>query len=477
MNDIQSVDATKTMNTILENLLNAEEQQGYLKKELELIEKNNKRGENLESEIAEIARICSYFGDPHQFKKHEVFSKLKEDCENKKQQVISELKTWDSKYTEKTNELNSELEGKEEQISNLGAKKEKLESIMKEIKEAEEKLNILLKAKAEGNLKPSEEPDIEFWEVKLDGLKLEIHGIDENIIVLPTTKMDTDEIEIINLDDFRLDFKRELEAFAEMGKDAINAVQGYMNADEAKEGGGFSIDTLVSALNMIVPPNIKTFIAVAKLIYSTISQEIKKSTPGNKVPFSDIHNTWFNSFETFRKASHDGEWEEFKKVFLKNHDDDFTKKDVEDSIRGLKDKLMSSKDIQKAIVNAWVDGSEDGSDGDDWAGVIELHLIVKGPSWMLSESTKPFIDDVEDGDGTLNALVQTYGKDWPLYKLPFPIKVYLYTPFMDSAEAWRSSKVVGNGDFKYSSGDQKIFDSFMRYKAYKIGTLGDLEPD
>lgn len=211
---------------------------------------------------------------------------------------------------------------------------------------------------------------------------------------------------------------------------AINGFYGFLD----KEGGSGGLSsaifaTIATGLGLLPGPGkfIAAAIQVSKEVVETL-EEMDKPINNlgqfyNKLleTIPEIHNQLKRRFMALAEESQSGGSGE--------NQDDYRLQVLNDVINQVNN-LPSKSEIMQPFVLAWIkETSEDRWLESDWKGLSSGYIQVAYNYWPELDTwgidDEPFIDDIPNAPGTIDALKDSFGENFYLHDLPFQMNVII----------------------------------------------------
>jgi hypothetical protein len=205
-----------------------------------------------------------------------------------------------------------------------------------------------------------------------------------------------------------------------------------------------------------------------------------KASSGKTPSLNDIHSAWADALDKINSTSETafpGFVEHYKRENKVPADNDTAIVQLFlPACVGFADKHMpSGKDVEKAFVKKIMTTVEDSFDRGSGAGFADMTMVSPSSSATHFGSPKGQLDDVPSD---LLQAIQTVYKNERVIDLPIPIKVTVEThtgAYETVIE--RKSRTPGDTSFKMTSGEDHMYQGFMKGKFYNSLLVSHLKVD
>jgi hypothetical protein len=336
----------------------------------------------------------------------------------------------------------------------------------------------------DGRISPQEAVILESVAEKLTALRKKMveynekHGVvdfsDEPAQVQVAVKSYEDAV-------FTTAFAKSVKDWSQDGNIALNRVKTYFMKTDKPDGLGVSDLLAVVSLAVTANPKAAAVVGTITTIAGLVQNAYKASLPATP-SLNEIHSAWAAALQSYGAGNHEVEYREFVEEWKAKNG---VPADVQEvpvnsflpACSSFGDTyLPTSAQVEKAFLTKILSKVEDSFDIDtnglDQAGVADVRLIH-----LVGNFSQPVgqLDDV--GEQLLEAVKTVWAKS-RVYELPVQIDFSICNVNLaEMAVIQRSSRQPGDTSFKLKSGDQAIFDAFMKKKAYSIPRVSDLRVD
>jgi hypothetical protein len=276
---------------------------------------------------------------------------------------------------------------------------------------------------------------------------------------------------------FKTTFKQSIDNWCQDKAIKLNSVRTYMI--ERKEPAGLEVKDIVSVVGLIWPPakHIGTAIDLAQIAEKAMNSYLKASQ-GKTPSLNEIHSAWSESLDQLNSNSEKA-FPKFVEYYKKEND---IPADNDQAVVELfntacadfaKTHMPSGKDVQKAFVQKVLSTVKDGMDVDDGkVGFADMTMVRVSDHFGSPEGQ---LDDVPND---LLQAIQTVHRGSKVIDLPVEIKVTVKTHMgAYKTVIERKSKSPGNTSFKKTSGEDDMYEAFMKGKFYNSLMVSNLKVD
>lgn len=225
-----------------------------------------------------------------------------------------------------------------------------------------------------------------------------------------------------------------------------------------------------AVLDEILPAQAKFAMTVAEVPLKKIAQELSSGAITLRA-FCSAWNSGFNAFKSSR-SDHEAMFAAFRDEMVAAHE---SYQAVSEQISYLSDNLPKGPAVRRAMLQAWIDSSQDEGwlidEVGDIAGYFRVNIRrLDADDWQLERAV---LDDTDEQQGVIATLQQEYGRSTPLEGLPFPMRLFITHGIHASVTLAEKGK---GGALAFKSGMQQVFDDW-RTSGKAIPKTSDLSAE
>jgi len=261
----------------------------------------------------------------------------------------------------------------------------------------------------------------------------------------------------------------------------LNSVRTYMI--ERKEPAGLEIGDIVGIVALVFPPagKLKIAIDVAKTLEKAFNTYLAAKN-GPTPSLNEIHKAWEKAMDAIAKVNVAPIYKAFAAEFVANAKGSADEASFRKALQDFRlTHMPTASAVQKAFITRILKTVKDTDwnpfgEGTGKKAVAFMTMVTPSSSASHFGSPKGYLDDAPSD--LMQGLKAVYGKNAKVVDLPIPIHVTVKTHMgAYTTVIQRKSKVAGNTSFKKTSGEDKMFEGFMKGKFYNSLKLGDLSSD